>query len=81
VLGIGAGYFRGAIDDVIMRLLDVLLAFPQTILALLFVSVLGSSFLLITLLVAAIHTPQVARVIRAAALRASGEDFVTFALG
>jgi peptide/nickel transport system permease protein len=81
LLGIGAGYFRGAADDVIMRLLDVLLAFPQTILALLFVSVLGSSFLLIALVVAAIHTPQVARVIRAAALRVSGEDFVKFAAG
>jgi peptide/nickel transport system permease protein len=81
LLGIGAGYFKGATDDVIMRLLDVLLAFPQTILALLFVSVLGSSFLLIALLVAAIHMPQVARVIRAAALRVSGEDFVKFAVG
>jgi peptide/nickel transport system permease protein len=81
LLGIGAAYFRGTTDDVIMRLLDVLLAFPQTILALLFVSVLGSSFLLIALLVAAIHTPQVARVIRAAALRVSGEDFVKFAVG
>jgi peptide/nickel transport system permease protein len=81
LLGIGAAYCRGTTDDVIMRLLDVLLAFPQTILALLFVSVLGSSFLLIALLVAAIHTPQVARVIRAAALRVSGEDFVKFAVG
>jgi peptide/nickel transport system permease protein len=81
LLGIGAGYFRGTADDVIMRLLDVLLAFPQTILALLFVSVLGSSFLLIALLIGAIHTPQVARVIRAAALRVSGEDFVKFAKG
>ena len=81
LLGIGAGYFRGTADEVIMRLLDVLLAFPQTILALLFVSVLGSSFLLIAVLVGAIHTPQVARVIRAAALRVSGEDFVKFAKG
>jgi peptide/nickel transport system permease protein len=81
LLGIGAGYFRGTADDIIMRLLDVLLAFPQTILALLFVSVLGSSFLLIAVLVGAIHTPQVARVIRAAALRVSGEDFVNFAKG
>ena len=81
LLGIGAGYFRGTADEVIMRLLDVLLAFPQTILALLFVSVLGSSFMLIAVLVGAIHTPQVARVIRAAALRVSGEDFVKFAKG
>jgi peptide/nickel transport system permease protein len=81
LLGIGAGYFRGTLDDVIMRILDVLLAFPQTILALLFVSVLGSSFVLITLLVAAIHMPQVARVIRAAAQRVSAEDFVSYAKG
>jgi peptide/nickel transport system permease protein len=81
LLGIWAGYARGAIDDIIMRLLDVLLAFPQTILALLFVSVLGSSFWLIAILVAAIHMPQVARVIRASALRVSREDFVLFARG
>ncbi len=78
LLGIAAGYFKGVVDDVIMRTLDVLLAFPQTILALLFVSVLGSSFLLLAALVAAIHAPQVARVIRAAALRVTGEDFVEF---
>jgi peptide/nickel transport system permease protein len=81
LLGICAGYYRGTTDEVIMRLLDVLLAFPQTILALLFVSLLGSSFLLIAMLVSAIHMPQVARVIRAAALRVSGEDFVKFAKG
>jgi peptide/nickel transport system permease protein len=81
LLGIAAGYLKGIADDVTMRLLDVLLAFPQTILALLFVSVLGSSFWLITILVAAIHAPQVARVIRAATLRVAGEDFVKFARG
>lgn len=81
MLGIGAGYLKGMIDDVIMRTLDVLLAFPQTILALLFVSVLGTSFVLIALLVAAIHAPQVARVIRAATLRVAGEDFVEYARG
>jgi peptide/nickel transport system permease protein len=81
LLGISAGYFKGLVDDVIMRTLDVLLAFPQTILALLFVSVLGTSFVLIAVLVAAIHAPQVARVIRAAALRVAGEDFVEYARG
>jgi peptide/nickel transport system permease protein len=79
LLGMAAGYFKGIADDLIMRTFDVLLAFPQTILALLFVSVLGSSFALIALLVAAIHAPQVARVIRAAALRVAAEDYVTFA--
>ena len=68
LLGISAGYFKGVADDSSCAR-SVLLAFPQTILALLFVSVLGSSFFLIAVLVAAIHAPQVARVIRAAALR------------
>ena len=81
LLGAGAGYFKGLADDVIMRTMDVLLAFPQTILALLFVSVLGTSFVLIAVLVAAIHAPQVARVIRAAVLRVAGEDFVEYARG
>jgi peptide/nickel transport system permease protein len=81
LLGICAGYARGPGDDLIMRILDVFLAFPQTILALLFVSILGSSFWLIAVLVAAIHIPQVARVIRAATLRVSREDFVVFARG
>jgi peptide/nickel transport system permease protein len=81
MLGICAGYFKGLVDDAIMRTLDVLLAFPQTILALLFVSVLGTSFVLIAVLVAAIHAPQVARVIRAVALRVAGEDFVEYARG
>jgi len=79
LLGIGAGYSGGLVDDVVMRIMDVLLAFPQTILALLFVSVLGSSFWLVVVLVAAIHAPQVARVIRAASLRAAGEDYVRYA--
>lgn len=79
LLGISAGYIGGLTDDVIMRIMDVFLAFPQTILALLFVSVLGSSFWLIVILVAAIHAPQVARVIRAASLRAAGEDYVRYA--
>jgi peptide/nickel transport system permease protein len=79
LLGVCAGYVGGWLDDVVMRGLDVLLAFPQMILALLFVSVLGSNFGLVAALVAALHAPQTARVIRAATLRVRGEDFVLFA--
>jgi peptide/nickel transport system permease protein len=57
----------------------VALAFPQTILALLFVSLIGPEAWLIVLVVAAIHAPQVARVARAASLRVAEEDFVRFA--
>jgi peptide/nickel transport system permease protein len=79
LLGIMAGYVKGMLDEVTMRLLDVAMAFPQTILALLFVSIIGPEMWLITLMVAVIHAPQVARVARAATLRVAEEDFVRFA--
>ena len=79
LLGMMAGYLKGMLDEVTMRLLDVAMAFPQTILALLFVSIIGPKMWLITLMVAVIHAPQVARVARAATLRVAEEDFVRFA--
>lgn len=79
VLGMAAGFFKGVADEAIMRLLDVALAFPQTIFALLFLSILGSEPWLIALVVAAIHMPQVARVARAGTLRVASEDFIRHA--
>ncbi|MER9408381.1 MULTISPECIES: ABC transporter permease [unclassified Mesorhizobium] len=79
LLGIICGYLKGKTDDVIMRLLDVAMAFPQTVLALLFVSIVGPKLWLIALLVAAIHAPQVARVMRSVALRVSEEDYIRYA--
>jgi peptide/nickel transport system permease protein len=75
-LGVAAGYMKGAVDEVIMRTLDVALAFPQIILALLLVSIVGPELWLVCVAVAAIHAPQVARVARSATLRAAEEDFV-----
>jgi peptide/nickel transport system permease protein len=79
LLGMTAGFLKGVADEGIMRLLDVALAFPQTIFALLFLSILGSELWLVALIVAAIHVPQVARVARAGTLRIAGEDFVRHA--
>ena len=75
-LGVAAGYMKGPVDEVIMRTLDVALAFPQIILALLLVSIVGPELWLVCVAVAAIHAPQVARVARSATLRAAEEDFV-----
>ena len=77
-LGISAGYRGGAYDEIVMRTLDVLLAVPQIILALLLVSLAGASPLLVGTAVVLIHAPQVARVARAATLRAAQEDFVRY---
>ncbi len=75
-LGVIAAYAGGWWDSVIMRAVDVILAFPQLVFALLLVSILGPKIWLIVLAVAISHAPQVARVTRAAALDISERDFV-----
>jgi peptide/nickel transport system permease protein len=74
--GVVAAYTGGWVDSVIMRAVDVILAFPQLVFALLLVSILGPKIWLIVLAVAISHAPQVARVTRAAALDISERDFV-----
>jgi peptide/nickel transport system permease protein len=76
VVGLVAAYSRNWLDDVLMRASDVVLAFPQIILALLAVSALGAKLWLIVLVVAVGHLPRVARVIRAAAQEVVERDFV-----
>ena len=75
-LGLFAGYARAAVDDVIMRLLDVFLAFPQIVLVLLLVSVLGPRLWLIVLTVGLSHAPRIARVARGSTLEVKERDFV-----
>ncbi len=74
--GIAAAQLRGWRDGLIMRTVDVILAFPQLVFALLLVSILGPARWLLVLAVGFSHVPQVARVIRAAALDVSERDFV-----
>jgi len=77
--GISAAYLRGRPDGFIMRTVDVILAFPQLVFALLLVSVLGPRLWLIVLAVGLSHAPQVARVIRSATLDISERDYVKVA--
>jgi peptide/nickel transport system permease protein len=74
--GVSAAYLRGLSDGIIMRTIDVLLAFPQLVFALLLLSVLGPKLWLIVLAVALSHAPQVGRVLRAATLNVSEQDYV-----
>jgi peptide/nickel transport system permease protein len=76
VLGLLAGYIHGWIDDVIMRTLDLVLAFPHMVLILMFVSLVGPMSWLITLLVAMFFVPGIARVTRGLALDAISQDYV-----
>jgi peptide/nickel transport system permease protein len=75
-LGMLAGYRGGFTDGATMRGFDIVLAFPQLILVLLFVSLLGPKAWLIVLLTGVALSPGVARVTRGLTLEASKRDFV-----
>ncbi len=77
--GVSAAYLRGISDGIIMRAVDVILAFPQLVFALLLLSLLGPKLWLITIAVGVSHAPQVARVLRSATLDLSERDFVKVA--
>lgn len=75
-VGLLAAYRRDWLDDVLMRGMDILLAFPQIVFVLLLVSTVGPKLWLIVLTVGASHAPRVARVTRGAALDVVERDFV-----
>jgi peptide/nickel transport system permease protein len=80
LVGVVAAYSGGWWDEVIMRLNDVLLAFPQILLALVVLTALQNpSAWAIVVLVGASHAPRVARVARGVALGIVSRDFVVAA--
>jgi len=75
-IGLIAGFARSFVDDALMGLSDVLLAFPQLVLILVFVSVAGPKLWLIVLIVAITHAPRVARLARSVTLELINREFV-----
>jgi peptide/nickel transport system permease protein len=73
-----AGYSRRAGDEVLMRAMDLLLAFPPIVLALMCVSVVGPAAWLIVLVVGVSQLPQTARVVRASVVQVRDLDFVKY---
>jgi peptide/nickel transport system permease protein len=76
LLGSVAGYFGGRIDDVISRVVDVLMAFPGILLAIALVAVLGPSLSHVVMALSVIGWVGYARVVRGQALRTRELDFV-----
>ncbi len=74
--GISAAYLRGSTDGLIMRSVDVILAFPSLVFVLLLVSIVGPKLWLITIAVGFVQAPPVARVLRSATLDLSERDYV-----
>jgi peptide/nickel transport system permease protein len=75
-VGLSAAYSRGRLDDVLMRLMDVILAFPSIVLALVAVATVGPKIWLIVLVVGLTTMPRVARVTRGASLEIVERDYV-----
>ncbi len=75
-LGLIAGYFGRVVDELIMRLVDVLLAIPPLLLAMLILFSLGPSRLNVILIVGFLYVPMVARVVRSVVLELKTRQFV-----
>jgi peptide/nickel transport system permease protein len=75
-LGAVAGYCRGIVDDVVMRLTDMVLAFPLIVLAMAVAAVLGASLMHGIIALAAVWWPPYVRVCRALVLDLSNKEYV-----
>jgi peptide/nickel transport system permease protein len=76
VIGLIAAYSRNALDDVLMRGMDVIMAFPQIMLALVAVAVVGPRAWVIVVAIALTTAPRIARVARGAAQPIVERDFI-----
>lgn len=68
VVGLVSGYFRGAVDDVVGRIVDAVLALPLIVIAVTAIVALGSSKLTVIVVIGVVFTPIVSRTVRAAVL-------------
>ena len=76
VVGLIAGFFRGWIDTAIMRLMDVILAFPSLLLALVLVAILGPGLMNAMIAIALILQPHFVRLTRASVLAEREREYV-----
>ena len=79
IFGLLAGFFRGRVDTFIMRIMDIVLAFPSLLLALVLVAVLGPSLINAMIAIAIVQQPHYVRLTRAAVMTEMTKDYVTAA--
>jgi dipeptide transport system permease protein len=79
VIGLIAGYLRGWVDTVIMRVMDVILAFPSLLLALVLVAVLGPGLVNAMIAIALVLQPHFVRLTRASVMAEKEREYVTAA--
>jgi len=79
IIGLVAGFFGGWIDTLIMRVMDVILAFPSLLLALVLVAVLGPGLTNAMIAIAIVYQPHFARLTRAAVMAEQRREYVSAA--
>ncbi len=78
-LGLVAGYFGGLIDEIVMRFLDAVMAFPQVLLYLVIIAALGPSVVNIILAITIAGAPGIARLVRSLTLDIKTRDYIAAA--
>ncbi|MFC6762487.1 ABC transporter permease [Sulfitobacter porphyrae] len=78
-MGLSAAFFKGWTETVLMRVVELKLAFPSIVFALLFVTMLGPSKGLLTIVVGVSQAPSVARVMRGVAMDVVRQEYVQWA--
>jgi dipeptide transport system permease protein len=76
LLGLASGFYRGTVDSLIMRLMDIILALPSLLLAIVIVVLLGAGLRNAMIAVAITNIPHYARLTRAAVLTELTKDYV-----
>ncbi|PIE33804.1 peptide ABC transporter permease [candidate division KSB3 bacterium] len=75
-IGMISGYYGGLLDEILMRAMDVIFAFPSLLLAISLIAVTGPSMRNIIFVVAVIRVPRFARILRASVLSLKQKEFV-----
>lgn len=76
IMGLVTGYYGGLIDEAVMRVCDIVMAFPALLLALVFISLSGPSMVNLVLIVTILYVPIMARVVRSMTLEIKSRAFV-----
>ncbi len=76
ILGAIAGYYSDRIDNIIMRLMDIMLAIPSILLMMAIVTALGNSTLNLTIAIAVSNVPGYARIVRASVMTEKGKEYI-----
>jgi peptide/nickel transport system permease protein len=75
-LGLTAGFFGGRVDEVVMRILDAVMAFPTLLLYMIVIAAVGASAINVVLAITIGGTPGIARIVRSLVLEVRSREFV-----